>query len=64
MSNSKWKDDSIQFPRLISEILATQTELDIPALCEAMDISVEELDELFDRAQHAWSRLSYNTKGT
>lgn len=62
MSNTKWNNDSIQFPRLIAEIIATQEKLDIPALCESMDISVDELDELFERAQQAWMRLSYSTK--
>ena len=62
MAHSKWEDDHIQFPRLIAEIIATQEKLDVAALCEAMDISIEELDSLFERAQVAWARLSYNTK--
>lgn len=62
MAHSKWEDDHIQFPRLIAEIIATQENLDVVALCEAMDISIEELDSLFERAQAAWARLSYNTK--
>lgn len=45
-----WEDDSIQFSRLISEIVAAQT-LDIDALCEAMDLTEQELDELFERAR-------------
>jgi hypothetical protein len=62
MSNSRWKDDSIQFPRLIAEIIATQEKLDIAVLCASMDITVDELDELFERAQNAWARISYDTR--
>ena len=62
MAHSKWEDDHIQFPRLIAEIIATQEKLDVATLCEALDISLEELDSLFERAQVAWARLSYNTK--
>lgn len=51
---SLWLDDSIQFPRLLAEIVATQDNLDIAALCESMDLDPEEVDELFDRAQSAW----------
>ncbi len=51
-----WHDDSIQFPRLLAEINATQ-EIDIQALCEAMDLDVDEIHELFDRADVAWERI-------
>lgn len=58
-----WNDNSIQFPRLLAEIAAT---CDIPItqqreLCESMDITLEELDELFERAQDAWERIKYGT---
>ncbi len=51
MSNTNWQDNTIQFPRLIAEIIATQDKLDMPALCESMDLTRHQLDELFDRAQ-------------
>ena len=58
-----WNDNSIQFPRLLAEIAAT-VELS-PAqqvkLCESMDITFQELGELFDRAQDAWERIKYGT---
>lgn len=60
MSNSKWKNDAIQFPRLIAEIIATQENLDIDVLCESMDISLDELNELFDRAQDKFEKLKEN----
>jgi len=48
-----WKDDSIQFPRLLSEIAATQ-DLDMEALAESMDLEVADVNELFDRADRLW----------
>lgn len=53
MSNPKWQDNAIQFPRLLAEIMATQA-LDMAALAESMDLSVEEVSELFDRADEVW----------
>ena len=52
--SSLWLDDSIQFPRLIAEIVATQP-LDLDALCESMDLELGDLCELFDRAEEAWT---------
>ena len=57
MSDLKWNDNRLQFPRLIAEIAATQDNLDTQALCESMDITESELSELFDRAQVAWERI-------
>lgn len=50
-----WEDDSIQFPRLLSEIIAvglSETQWD--DLLLSMDLTSDELSELFDRAQAAW----------
>lgn len=49
-----WSRNDIQFPRLLSEIVATQDKLDMPALAESMDLDVSEVGELFERAQTAW----------
>lgn len=56
---SNWERDDIQFPRLISEILATIeiTNEDWAQLRDAMDLEDDELQELFDRAQSAWERI-------
>lgn len=59
MKKNLWKDDAVQFPRLLAEIAAT---LEITAeqwdsLAESMDLEPEEIGELFDRAQAAWERL-------
>jgi len=56
MSNEKWKDNSIQFPRLLSEIMATQ-ELDMEALGESMDLTLTELEELFSRADTEFEKI-------
>jgi len=52
-----WENNGIQFPRLLAEIQATQDSLDMEALCESMDLSVEEVESLFERAQQAWERI-------
>lgn len=52
-----WNNNAIQFPRLLAEINATQEHFDESALADAMDISIPELDELFDRAGVAWERI-------
>jgi hypothetical protein len=48
-----WDDNSIQFPRLLAEIMATQDDLDIAALAEVLD--------LFERAQNEWERIKLVT---
>lgn len=50
-----WFDDRVQFPRLLAEIVATQ-ELDLNALAESMDLPVERVNELLDRADWAWEK--------
>lgn len=49
-----WSRNDIQFARLLSEIVATQDKLDMPALAESMDLDVSDVAELFERAQTAW----------
>lgn len=51
-----WEDNSIQFPRLLAEIVATQS-LDLDALCDSMDLSLSDLDELFERAVLDWEDI-------
>ncbi len=57
-SDDRWRDDAIQFPRLIAEIAANVegTPDEWAALCESMDISPQQLNELFERANTAWER--------
>lgn len=51
-----WENDSIQFPRLLSEIIATH-ELNLSVLAESMDLTVDDVNELMDRAQERWERI-------
>lgn len=53
---SLWERDDIQFARLLCEIVAVQEDLNIPALAESMDLTVDEVNQLFDRADAAWER--------
>ncbi len=54
--NKDWKNDSIQFPRLISELEAlgvfTPSVMDI--LREKMDLTNLEICCIIDRAQSKW----------
>lgn len=51
-----WDDDRTQFARLLCEIVATQAKMiDNPnALEESMDLPMERINELFDRANNVW----------
>jgi len=51
-----WERDDIQFPRLLAEVLATQ-DLDMEALSASMDLTVEEVTALFDRAERTWEAI-------
>jgi len=52
-----WELDHIQFPRLLSEIMATQDNIDWKSLCDSMDIDRKHVVQLFERAQlvHEWN---------
>jgi hypothetical protein len=53
----KWLDNSIQFPRLIAEILAVGLdEQQWDDLLTSMDLESDDLSELFDRAQYEWEK--------
>ena len=53
----KWECNDIQFPRLLAEIQATQENLDLQVLAEAMDLNVEDVEEIFDRANTSWESI-------
>jgi|TARA_Y100000034_G_C6835167_1_gene377329 plasmid maintenance system antidote protein VapI len=57
--NPLWEDNSIQFPRLIAEINAC---VDISPenwreLQESMDLTEDEIIQLFDRAHDKWEKI-------
>ncbi|VWC79186.1 hypothetical protein BLA39750_01070 [Burkholderia lata] len=56
-----WQRDDVQFPRLLAEILATQDTLDMTALAQSMDLSVDEVSAVFDRSETAWEAIKADT---
>ena len=57
-SEDSWNDNRIQFPRLLAEIRATQN-LDYEALCDSMDLTVEQVDELLERAEDEFAVIKH-----
>lgn len=58
MSGSKWEKDSLQFPRLLAEIRAIGlTQAQYNDLCASMDLTMEDIDELLERAETAWQKI-------
>ena len=56
-TNPLWARDDIQFPRLLCEIVANCELPELPQVAESMDLTMVELDELFDRAHIAWETV-------
>lgn len=61
---STWHNNAVQYPRLLAEIVATQDSLDLDALAESMDLTREEVAELFDRAQDEWEDIKQGVRPT
>ena len=57
-----WEDTYLQAVRLVGEIIATQS-LDTRALCEAMDLTTDQLTSLLNRVQAEWDRVKGLTQG-
>jgi hypothetical protein len=57
--NDKWYDNSIQFPRLLAEILALGMLFpnQYDRICDAMGLTRDEVDELFERAEDEWTDI-------
>ena len=53
IENPLWKNDHVQFARLLSEIYAV-CPLEFGDLADSMDLSVDHIRELFDRAEKVW----------
>ena len=53
-----WKNNKIQFARLIAELEAAGafTGEICAELCQEMDLTMDDLDELVDRAQLEWDK--------
>lgn len=59
--DERWKDNAIQFPRLLAEILATQNALNMTALAESMDLEISQVRELFVRAEGISEEIKQQT---
>ena len=59
--NDAWGKNWVQFPRLLAEISATQ-ELDLDAIANGMDLPVESVVELFNRADNEWERIKQRSR--
>jgi hypothetical protein len=58
ITNPKWEDDNIQFPRLLAEIRAvglTQFQYDL--LHESMDLARDDIDAILERAESKWQAI-------
>lgn len=62
--NENWKSNAIQFPRLIAELEAAGafTPEITKTLCTEMDLTIEEISELVDRAQDEWEKIKERIK--
>jgi hypothetical protein len=58
VSNGTWRDNYIQFARLLDEIHSVGlSDRQFFALCAATDLSKDEINQLFDRAAIEWMRV-------
>ncbi len=55
--DDNWNNNAIQYPRLLAEISATQDSFDHASLCESMDLTKAEVNELFERAEVDWQYI-------
>jgi hypothetical protein len=57
-----WNNDKVQFARLISELESAGafTSNVVETLCESMDLSVGEIDEIVERAQNSFDEVKSN----
>jgi hypothetical protein len=60
--NKNWKNNAIQFPRLIAELEATGGFRGrLEDLARAMDLDVSDVADLVARAQRAWDAIKERT---
>jgi hypothetical protein len=63
ITGDSWHNDHLQFARLLSELVAAgaPNRKQMAELCESMDLSVENINEILDRAQEAWEDVKSRT---
>jgi len=56
--NSNWEENLLQFPRLLAEINAVGlSDGQLEALSIHMDLPVERILEIFERAEKTWDMI-------
>ena len=60
---TNWENNSIQFPRLLSEMYANLdfTEDQWNLLCQSMDLTKNEILNIMVRADDEWQKIKDNT---
>lgn len=61
----RWKNDLVQFARLISELATTASDGErkepvIEQVARSMDVTIEDINELYDRAHVVWETAKGN----
>jgi hypothetical protein len=58
-TKSRWEDDFTQFARLIAEFNAAgaPNKEQLELMMESMDLTMEDIHELLDRAEAAWFKI-------
>ena len=60
--NFKWESDDVQFPRLLAEVHAVADTKLYNDLCESMDLTLDKVMGLFERAEHRWENIKKDTR--
>jgi len=60
---SRWDDNETQFARLLCELVAANGDLQFSAVCASMDVKVNDLHELFTRANKVWKAAKEEITG-
>lgn len=60
--DENWRNDAIQFPRLLAEVRAVGlTDEQYAGLAESMDLDRDEIDEVLERAEEEWEAIKDTT---
>jgi arginine deiminase len=60
-SDEAWKDDKVQFARLLCELVANNETLHLDVVAESMDLDCAQVLSLLDRAVNVWETAKGNT---
>lgn len=54
---SIWERNEVQFPRLLSEAAMVLTTEQYEEIAQSMDLTLDEVTSLFERAERAWDNI-------